>query len=817
MPPVILSPLTAGEAAGPPATAGILRSAATVATLLALSVLPAGAHHPHDVINSFALSPRFAADHTLFAASAGSLNLFLVSRDGGYTWESSRAGLRGPEVFDMVWVEDGKGGTRAIAALGGMGVEVSVDGGGQWRPLPIGRQVYLLAVPDERAPDGGVLLLAGGRDVYLSYDGGTTARRKMRVSKEEQPVAAIALSPGFVHDSTLAVAADGNALFMSFDAGESWRRVELPSPARGITFSNRFAEDRTIWLATFGSGVLVSTDAGESFVPAATGLNDPYVNEVALAPMPDGAVHLAAATRDSGLYLSGDGGGSWKRTPLEVKKTWQTDNHYTSAKFSPGYPGDGTIFCGTYEGLNVSNDDGRTWRECNITPTRMGRRIAFSPSFGEDGTIFGSGYGEQIAVSRDGGETWEFRNRDFKGYGCYAVAISPDFAADSIAIVGMGGGIRRSTNGGRDWSVITFNHIVEKEFGYELSPTYGVTFSPDFARDHTVFATCNRGEVFRSIDGGATWETLPRVAKRLKRVALSPGFRSNRTLYAGGAGIYRSTDGGDYFEGPITERSLWRSGLFLPPDFDEKGEMFAIFTVNGLMRSTDRGVSWTPCNPGPNGGYFTSWLALSPDFTRTGTMVAATLGGGIYRTDDRGVSWHRITPPDSPIRGVFSLDLSPEFPTDSTIAVGTYQGFWISRNAGASWEHVTRREVYDDERAPWIFRGEWSRSREKGSINYWVHRSERHGDEAELSFNGIGVRLFFAVGPRYGTAELSLDGEPWKTIDCAAAAEASGRMLAESGPLAAGYHTVVIRVRREPGRPGAGTRIGVDGAEVTFR
>jgi photosystem II stability/assembly factor-like uncharacterized protein len=55
-------------------------------------------------------------------------------------------------------------------------------------------------------------------------------------------------------------------------------------------------------------------------------------------------------------------------------------------------------------------------------------------------------------------------------------------------------------------------------------------------------------------------------------------------------------------------------------------------TQNGIFRSTDNGVNWTPVTIG------TANLSVS-SFAVSGTMLYASTIGGLYRSADNGISW----------------------------------------------------------------------------------------------------------------------------------------------------------------------------------
>jgi hypothetical protein len=97
-----------------------------------------------------------------------------------------------------------------------------------------------------------------------------------------------------------------------------------------------------------------------------------------------------------------------------------------------------------------------------------------------------------------------------------AVAISPDFARDGTLLVSAeGDGLFRSTDRGATWSP-TGEDLLRKDL--VLSNFYHATaeplvFSPDFARDRTVFGF-DGTTLVRSTDAGATWTTMARPITR---------------------------------------------------------------------------------------------------------------------------------------------------------------------------------------------------------------------------------------------------------------------------------------------------------------
>ena len=90
------------------------------------------------------------------------------------------------------------------------------------------------------------------------------------------------------------------------------------------------------------------------------------------------------------------------------------------------------------------------------------------------------------------------------------------------------------------------------------SPIEQVVISPDFANDKTLLAVSGAG-IYRSTDGGQRWMRLqgglPQGQGSTWIVAFSPNYAADRTFFAGGnrgdywgEGVWRSQDGGDTWQ-----------------------------------------------------------------------------------------------------------------------------------------------------------------------------------------------------------------------------------------------------------------------------
>ncbi len=231
-----------------------------------------------------------------------------------------------------------------------------------------------------------------------------------------------------------------------------------------------------------------------------------------------------------------------------------------------------------------------------------------------------------------------------------------------------GGGIWKTTNGGRAWE-----NISDGYFGGSIGSIAVSKSDPNViyvgGGEKTVRGNVSSGYgIWKSVDAGKTWQAsgLPQ-SRHVPRIAIHP--TKHNIVYAGvlgniykptqERGVYKSTDGGktwkkmlfsnehagvvDLIMDPTNPRILYASTWRVqrtPFSLSSGGEGSA------LWKSTDSGETWTEIsvNKGfPEGILGIIGITVSPiNNQRLWAIVENKDQGGLYRSDDGGETWTQV-------------------------------------------------------------------------------------------------------------------------------------------------------------------------------
>jgi len=260
---------------------------------------------------------------------------------------------------------------------------------------------------------------------------------------------AVAISPAFASDRTVFAGVPGGIL-RSFNGGENWDVVQLPSPppmVSALVISPDYAHDGIVLAGTVEDGVFSTSNRGGNWVAWNFGLLD--LNTICLAISPGFAQDetLFVGT-DSGIFRSTNGGRAWREVdfPLELAPV-------LSLALSPGYSQDGILFAGTEShGLHRSGDRGRSWvclgvdivGEQSAPIVGAVNAILLSPEFPEKADLLVMLSGG-LLLSRDGGGSWsDWKTGVNVDVGLASVAAPQGLDPGALLLVGLvDGGVLR--------------------------------------------------------------------------------------------------------------------------------------------------------------------------------------------------------------------------------------------------------------------------------------------------------------------------------------------------------------------------------------
>jgi photosystem II stability/assembly factor-like uncharacterized protein len=230
------------------------------------------------------------------------------------------------------------------------------------------------------ATDAEALTLGTHDGLYQSSDGGRSWQSATLAGQD-----AMNLGRG---EGGVVWTAGHNVLAKSNDGGQTWEDVRpegLPHlDIHGFSVDPR--DGRTLWAALAGEGLYRSMDRGQSFELVTREVG---AGVMALAVTPDGSI--LAGDMQQGLFLSDDGGKTWKPT-LQAGLMGLAVN-----------PGEADRIVATGPGILLSTDGGRKWDQ--VLPLEEGAGpAAWSPSKPRVG--YAVGFDKTLYKTEDGGATW---------------------------------------------------------------------------------------------------------------------------------------------------------------------------------------------------------------------------------------------------------------------------------------------------------------------------------------------------------------------------------------------------------------------------
>src|SRR5438552_303915 len=260
------------------------------------------------------------------------------------------------------------------------------------------------------------------------------------------------------------------------------------------------------------------------------------------------------------------------------------------------------------------------WR--SIGPFRGGRTLAVAGIVGQPNIYYFGAVDGGVWKTSNGGETWQplFQQQSVASIG--ALAISPADSnviyagtgeADMRSDITFGDGIYKSTDGGATWKNVGLRD--SRQIGRIVINPRDPNIILVAALGHAYGPNVERG-VFRSADGGATWQKVlykdentgaidvamdpanPQIVFAALWQIRRPPWSTYPPIGGPGSGLYKATDGGltwKQITGNGLPASEWgRVGIAIARS--DSRRVYALIDAregkSGLYRSDDGGENW---------------------------------------------------------------------------------------------------------------------------------------------------------------------------------------------------------------------------------
>ena len=350
------------------------------------------------------------------------------------------------------------------------------------------------------------------------------------------------------------------------------------------------------------------------------------------------------------------------------------------------------------------------WR-C-IGPYRAGRVVAVAGDPFDDPVFYFGACAGGVWKTTDGGTYWENVSDGFfdtAAVGAIAISESDpniiyvgtgDSCFQNMHILSHGDGVYKSTDRGKTWVNIGLTdarHIARIRI-HPGDPN--VVYVA--ALGHVFGPNSDRG-VFRSKDGGKTWEQVLFKSNKAGAADLSMDPNNPRVIYAtiwetlrtpwglvsGGpdSGLYKTTDGGDTWieitNNPgLPEGLKGRIGVVVSPANPDRVWAIVEAPNSGLFRSDDGGVSWALVNDNQTlydtASYYQHVFAHPQD-----PDTVWVLNNKSWKSVDAGKNFTEMTTPHGDQHDLWIDPSNPQ-----RMIEGNDGGACISFNGGSSWSSI---------------------------------------------------------------------------------------------------------------------------------
>ena len=377
-----------------------------------------------------------------------------------------------------------------------------------------------------------------------------------------------------------------------------------------------------LYLGTTSSWIFESTDEGASWHRLAKlDSSDDLVIDHIVVDSDNPSLMYAAAWKfdstDGGLWISHDGGKTWKASPglqgQSIRAFLQAPSNHR------------ILFAGTLKGIFRSNDAGGSWQQISPSGSREIHEVESLAVDPRDPDILYAGTWHLPWKTVDGGNYWQnIKQGVIDDSDVFSIIVDPD--RPNIVYASACSGIYKSANGGS---------LFKKIQGIPATARRTRVLHQDPVHRDTVYAGTTEG-LYKTTDAGKTFQRMTGPDVIVNDVFVDPKNPDRVLLATDRSGVLTSTDAAVSFNDSNHGFSARKvQALFVDPS--NASHVYA-GVVNdkqygGVFVSLDQGREWKQIADGLEGRDVFS-LAASSD----GTLVAGT-NSGIFALDPDSSAW----------------------------------------------------------------------------------------------------------------------------------------------------------------------------------
>lgn len=477
---------------------------------------------------------------------------------------------------------------------------------------------------------------------------------------------------------SVAFARGGDKFWKSTDGGVTWVTKRAANTDNYPFTLDPSDENILLLQGTFYEGLLKSVDGGETFAS----VSSMETNGIKFSP--DGSAVYALTTSSPYVRRSNDKGSTWSNT----------------------------------------SDTGLPPPPASLGPIPTPFEIAIHPS---NANIVYLGYrndnAQGVYKTVDGGMNWTAAT-GLLGIYVNAIAIQPD--DPTHVYIATDSGLYRSLDSGTSWNKVSDT----SNSGIATTAVSAIAFDP--ANSAIIYVGgARRGEIFRSSDGGTSWQRRDQgiVATAITSLSVFPGG-SGELLAGTTHTVYRTTNSGQSWT--VSANGIRASNI----ETVSNGSKLRVGLSDGGVYESDDGSNWTPLNnAGLRDSLPNQQFSQILEIHDVGKLFLLTNNGALARSTDGGNSWLPRPATFNPLQNGSSGGFITESGTGPVHYAATYSGVLKTTDDGDTWS-VSSSGIS----TPFV--GSLAKNKDgsvlyAGTLNGGVFKSVDHGGSWVAVNNGL--------------------------------------------------------------------------------